>query len=254
MVLKIRQWGYVSFKGSVRVPRFFRGNDFLLSMLMRHYEKSYITVLHSDSKQASQLYRRLRAVDSRKINIASFCVACCSLLCKKRKLLLHHSYLMWPKYSSQYRKKAPLEILQFIQKYNLGNSVPNIVIMLRIFVTIAVSVATCEGSFPKLKLIKNYLRSRMSTLRLKSLTTLSIEQQFTDKINFDIAIEEFAKKKARKVSVQKIVVFVSETKMVLIFYTFYYFSLYVIFCFLFKCCLECLSFGVYTIFEHVRAL
>jgi len=41
----------------------------------------------------------------------------------------------------------------------------------------------------------------MSTLRLKSLTTLSIEQQFTDKINFDIAIEEFAKKKARKVSV-----------------------------------------------------
>jgi len=73
--------------------------------------------------------------------------------------------------------------------------------MLRIFVTIAVSVATCEGSFPKLKLIKNYLRSRMSTLRLKSLTTLSIEQQFTDKINFDIAIEEFAKKKARKVSV-----------------------------------------------------
>ena len=108
---------------------------------------------------------------------------------------------MWPKYSSQYRKKAPLEILQFIQKYNLGNSVPNIVIMLRIFVTIAVSVATCEGSFPKLKLIKNYLRSRMSTLRLKSLTTLSIEQQFTDKINFDIPIEEFAKKKAKKVSV-----------------------------------------------------
>ena len=44
-------------------------------------------------------------------------------------------------------KEAPLEVLQFIQKYNLGNSVPNIVIMLQIFVTIAVSVATCEGSF-----------------------------------------------------------------------------------------------------------
>jgi len=27
-------------------------------------------------------------------------------------------------------KKDPLELLQFIQKYNLGNSVPNIVIML----------------------------------------------------------------------------------------------------------------------------
>ena len=122
--------------------------------------------------------------------------------------MLHHSYSMWPTYSSQYRKKAPLEVLQFIQKYNLGNSVPNIVIMLRIFVTFAVSVATCEGSFSKLKLIKNYLRSSMSALRLRNLAKLSIEQQLTDKINFDIAIEEFdiaiegfANKKARKVSV-----------------------------------------------------
>ena len=64
--------------------------------------------------------------------------------------------------------------MQFIQKYNLGNSVPNIVIMLRIFLTIAVSVATCE-SFSKLK-----LRSSMSTLRLRNLATLSIEQQLTD--------------------------------------------------------------------------
>ena len=80
--------------------------------------------------------------------------------------------------SSQYRKKAPLEVLQFIQKYNLGNSVPNIVIILRIFVTIAVSCATCEGSFSKLKLIKNYLRSSMSALRLRNLATLSIEQWF----------------------------------------------------------------------------
>ena len=31
-------------------------------------------------------------------------------------------------------------------------------------------------------------------------------------INFDIAIEEFANKKARKVTVQKIVVFIPETK------------------------------------------
>jgi len=60
----------------------------------------------------------------------------------------------------------------------------------------------------------------MSTLRLRNLTTLSIEQQLTDNINFDIAIEEFPNKKARKVTVQKIVVFISETKIVLIFYTF----------------------------------
>jgi len=52
--------------------------------------------------------------------------------------------------------------------------------MLQIFPTIAVSVATCERRFSKLKLIKNYLRSSMSTLRLRNLATLSIEQQLTD--------------------------------------------------------------------------
>jgi len=41
----------------------------------------------------------------------------------------------------------------------------------------------------------------MSTLRLRNLATLSIEQQLTYEINFDIAIEEFDNKKARKVTV-----------------------------------------------------
>jgi len=38
-------------------------------------------------------------------------------------------------------------------------------------------------------------------LRLSNLATLSIEQQLTDEINFDIAIEEFGNNKARKVTV-----------------------------------------------------
>ena len=98
-------------------------------------------------------------------------------------------------------KEGLLELLQFIQKYNLGNSVPNVVIMLRIFLTIDVSVATCDKSFSKLKLIKNYLRSSMSTLWLRSLAALSIEQHLTDNMNFDFAIEEFTNNKARKVTV-----------------------------------------------------
>ena len=35
-------------------------------------------------------------------------------------------------------KEGPLEVLQFIQKYNLGNSVPKIVMMLRIFLMLQV--------------------------------------------------------------------------------------------------------------------
>jgi len=50
---------------------------------------------------------------------------------------------MLPMYTVQFTvEKGPLELLQFIQKRNLGNPVPNIVIMLRIFLTIAASVVT----------------------------------------------------------------------------------------------------------------
>ena len=80
-------------------------------------------------------------------------------------------------------KEGPLELVQLIQKYNLGNSVLNIVKVLRIFLTIA--VATCERSFSKLKLTSNYFRSSMGTLPLRNLATLSIEQQLIDRINLE---------------------------------------------------------------------
>jgi len=44
----------------------------------------------------------------------------------------------------------------------------------------------------------------MSTLRLRNLAVLSVEQQLTDEINFDIVIEEFANKKARKLLCKKL--------------------------------------------------
>jgi len=72
----------------------------------------------------------------------------------------------------------------------------------------------------------------MSTLRLRNLAILSVEQQLTDEINFDIAIEEFANKKARKVTVKKIVVFMSEIKMAVNLYTFLLFFPICHFCFL----------------------
>jgi len=124
------------------------------------------------------------------IVFASLVVHCCAIKGRCRCIIV----IRCGRSTVHSIERRPLEVLQFIQNYNLGNSVPNIVIMRRIFVTIAVSVVTCEGSFSKLKLIKNYLRSSMSALRLRNLDTLSIEQKLTDEINFDIAIEEFANK------------------------------------------------------------
>jgi len=74
----------------------------------------------------------------------------------------------------------------------------------------------------------------MSTLRLRNAVAMMPlqKQQLTDEINFDIAIEKFANKKTRKVTVRKNVVFISEIKMVLIFYTFTIFSYFYFYYFL----------------------
>jgi len=93
---------------------------------------------------------------------------------------------------------------------------------------------------------------------VENFATLSIEQQLTDNINFDIVTEEFANKKARKVTVQDIVVFISETRIVLIFILFLLFFPICHFCFLFNYYLQCSSFLAlylkHTICEHLRVL
>ena len=55
---------------------------------------------------------------------------------------------------------GPMELLRFIKDYNLDICVPNVVIGLRIFLTVAMSSVGCERTFSKLKLIKSYLTRR----------------------------------------------------------------------------------------------
>lgn len=94
-----------------------------------------------------------------------------------------------------------LDILKAIHAYQVQDAYPNIEISLRIFLTMPVSVASCERSFSKLKLIKNYLRSRTGQSRLSSLAILSIEYEAASKLNFEEIISEFSSIKARKISV-----------------------------------------------------
>ena len=89
------------------------------------------------------------------IVVASLVVHCCAFT--KNVIVASRLYDVADVQFTVLEKEGLLKLLQFIQKYDLGNSGPNIVIMLRIFLTIAVSVATCDRSFSKLKLIKNYL-------------------------------------------------------------------------------------------------
>ncbi|GFT09223.1 hypothetical protein TNCV_2640591 [Trichonephila clavipes] len=87
-------------------------------------------------------------------------------------------------------------LLKYIIEIKLEDGLTNIVIMLRIFLTSTIINADCDGSFSKLKLIKNYLRSTMSTLRLTNLAIPAIEHDIH--IDIDNCINGFAMKKHEK--------------------------------------------------------
>uniref|UniRef100_A0A1B6DAI5 TTF-type domain-containing protein n=1 Tax=Clastoptera arizonana TaxID=38151 RepID=A0A1B6DAI5_9HEMI len=93
---------------------------------------------------------------------------------------------------------STLRLLQFIVEMDFEESIPHLCLALKLFLTICVSVSTCERSFSKLKLIKNYLRSTMSQVRLNGLAMLSVERELASKINFDDVINQFAEMKSRK--------------------------------------------------------
>ena len=70
---------------------------------------------------------------------------------------------------------------------------------LKLYLTVAVSIASYEKSFSKLKLIKSYLRSTMGESRLSALSILSIESDLVQTLSFDDIISEFASMKARRI-------------------------------------------------------
>ncbi|XP_042210339.1 uncharacterized protein LOC121858193 [Homarus americanus] len=94
-------------------------------------------------------------------------------------------------------KWTVLQFLKFIVKWDFCETLPNLSLCLRFFLTICVSVASCERSFSKQKLIKNYLRSSMTQARLNSLTMISIENECAKTVNFDEIIGKFAEAKSR---------------------------------------------------------
>lgn len=96
-------------------------------------------------------------------------------------------------------KATGFYLLQQIYAHDLQDAFPNICIALRIYSTLPTTSASCERSFSKLKLIKNYLRSSMSQERLSSLAILAIENRIAHELNYDKVIDLFAEQKARKV-------------------------------------------------------
>ena len=96
----------------------------------------------------------------------------------------------------QMEDNSSIDILNHIKRLD---SFPNAYITFRIMLTIPISVALAERSFPKLKLIKNYLRSTMSQERLNGLAMLSIEKEMLEELDYKSLIKNFASQRARKI-------------------------------------------------------
>lgn len=80
--------------------------------------------------------------------------------------------------------------------------VSNVWIALRIRLTMPVTAASGEHSFPVLKLIKTYLRLTMDDEKLSSLAILIIENDIAKNLEWTTLINEFAVVKARKCSLK----------------------------------------------------
>lgn len=75
-------------------------------------------------------------------------------------------------------------------------------ILLRIFLSLPVTVAGGERAFSKMKIIKNYLRSTMLQERHNNLAILSIERDLAQSLNYNDIINDFAIKKARRMTLK----------------------------------------------------
>ena len=84
-----------------------------------------------------------------------------------------------------------------LNENDLNDACHNVNFVLNIYLCMFVTNCKGERSLSKLKLILNYLRNTMGKARLSSLALLGIENELLRKINFDSAIDQFAKQKAR---------------------------------------------------------
>uniref|UniRef100_A0A8I6Z6C6 HAT C-terminal dimerisation domain-containing protein n=1 Tax=Hordeum vulgare subsp. vulgare TaxID=112509 RepID=A0A8I6Z6C6_HORVV len=91
---------------------------------------------------------------------------------------------------------GPLDILNFLKKCSLIYA--NVVIAYRTLLSIPVTVASTKRSFSKLKLLKSYLHSTMTQERLNGFATIALENNVSEKINYEDLIEDFISKNSQR--------------------------------------------------------
>ena len=84
--------------------------------------------------------------------------------------------------------------MEMFHKKDIVDTIPNVEIMLKIFLSMMVIYCSGEGSFSKLKLIQTRLKSRNQ--RLNHLDILSIEHDSLKQTDFSQLISNFVTRKS----------------------------------------------------------
>jgi len=80
---------------------------------------------------------------------------------------------------SMLQSKTINDVIEFLNELiPLSNAFPQTLRMIKSAITMPISQVTCERSFSKMKIIKNYLRNSMTDQRLSDLTVLAVERDF----------------------------------------------------------------------------
>lgn len=93
---------------------------------------------------------------------------------------------------------SAVKMTQLLAEKKIETIYPNVNIALRIFTSTASANCSGERSFSTLKRVKNYSRSTMGQERLEALCQLAIESDIANTIPYDVIIDDFAERKARK--------------------------------------------------------
>ena len=93
--------------------------------------------------------------------------------------------------------RSSMLLLKLIYQHGLELNYPNLTTLLRIYLTLPVSVASAERSFSKLKLIKNYRRTTMSDERLNALASMAIEKETLEQVDVEDIFSRFCAIKKR---------------------------------------------------------
>ena len=94
---------------------------------------------------------------------------------------------------------SPFDLLNRLHTLKIDTLFPNVLIMLRIFCTLPVTVAQAERSFSPWARVENVLRSTMCQERPTSLGMLAVEGRLARTIDYNSIIELLASRKAQKV-------------------------------------------------------